>query len=58
MDTKILLGELKEFRRYMTSELAELKKEVRSLSSLKWKLLGASGTVAFLASLLVELIRH
>lgn len=51
------VGEIKTQVRYMTQELSEIKSDVKSLLSFKWKILGFAGFAAFLATLIVELAR-
>lgn len=57
MNEKILLGELREFKRQTIKELQELKRDVRSLNRFHWKLIGASGAASFFATLLIEVIK-
>lgn len=57
-EEQILLGELKEFKRQTLGEIRELRSDVKTLMSFKWKVIGVSGMLSFLATLAVELIRH
>jgi hypothetical protein len=52
-DNERVLGELLEFKRYMTREMGELRKEIKGLSHFRWKVTGiataVSAIVAFFA---------
>lgn len=57
-NTNLLLGELKQFRSQTVTELKELKRDVKSLMAFRWRLVGAAGAASFLATLVVEFLRH
>lgn len=58
MNTRdLLLGELKQFKRQTISELKEIKRDVQSLMTFRWKLIGASAVASFLATLVIEFLR-
>lgn len=50
-DVKSLSAELSELKR---TDLAELKKDVRSLLEFKWRIYGATALIAFVCSTIVE----
>lgn len=58
MDGKILLGELKEFKRQTVFELQEIRKDVKTLMAFKWKVIGTAGAVSLLATLVLDYFRH
>ncbi len=57
MDTKILLGELREFKRQTISELQEIKKDVKAQGYFKAKVTGAAMFASFLGTLIIDFIR-
>lgn len=61
MDDKEKLGMLVEQGRWLAQEISEIKVDVKEIKeshlSVKWKIVGASSVICFLASLLVELVR-
>ena len=60
MDEKeegLLLGELKEFRKMTLMRLSNIEKDVKALTSFKWKLTGITIGVVFLFEVAVTVIR-
>jgi hypothetical protein len=55
---KLLLGELREFKRVMVEEMKEIKRDVKSLMHFRWKVIGIASLASFLATAIIEFLRH
>lgn len=53
-DTERVIGKLEEFRDWAKDELAEIKADIKSLQSFKWRVAGGAGVLAVLLTILVE----
>jgi hypothetical protein len=49
-----LLGALEEFMSQAKVDLAEIKAEIKSLNSFKWKIVGASAVASVIGSILIN----
>lgn len=58
MDSRILLGELKAFRKQTVRDLKELRGDVKSLMAFRWRVISLASAASFFATLVVELLRH
>jgi len=51
------VGEIKQQVRYVSQEVSEIKSDVKSLLTFKWRILGFAACAAFIATLIVEIAR-
>lgn len=54
----VLMGELKEFKRETIDKLQGIRRDVRSLMKFKRKITAFAGFASFLATVIVEYLRH
>lgn len=56
-NTRMMLGELKEFKRATLEELSVIRKRVEDLNAFKWKATGVMATVVFALEAIGQWIR-
>jgi hypothetical protein len=54
----MFLGELRAFREQTVKELEYIKHQIVALNNFRLKMLGASGLMAFLATILIEYFKR
>lgn len=57
MDGNRLLGKLEEQGRHFETRLTRIESKVDALLAFKWRVMGAASIAAFLATVLVEIVR-
>jgi hypothetical protein len=56
-NTRMMLGELKEFKRATLEELAKIRKQVEELNAFRWKAAGVMASVVFVFEAIGQWIR-